>query len=129
MQLRRPGRHHHNLGAPLADFEIGAQTNDNGAYIATLTAYDAGHALLGSDSVNGVSASAPSTVPLLSLSQAGIASVTIASTNDGDGFAIAAAPGAGGGGPAVPEPATWALMLVGFGLAGLPLRRRRGRLS
>ena len=28
-------------------------------------------------------------------------------------------------GPAVPEPATWALMLTGFGLAGLALRSRR----
>lgn len=29
-------------------------------------------------------------------------------------------------GPAVPEPATWALMVGGFGLVGLSLRRRRG---
>ncbi|MEO8812940.1 MAG: PEPxxWA-CTERM sorting domain-containing protein [Caulobacteraceae bacterium] len=32
-------------------------------------------------------------------------------------------PGGGGG---VPEPATWALMLTGFGLAGAAVRRRRG---
>ena len=30
------------------------------------------------------------------------------------------------GGGAVPEPATWALMLAGFGLAGAALRRNRG---
>ncbi|WP_296598220.1 PEPxxWA-CTERM sorting domain-containing protein [Phenylobacterium sp.] len=29
------------------------------------------------------------------------------------------------GNPAVPEPATWALMIVGFGLTGTALRRRR----
>ncbi len=29
------------------------------------------------------------------------------------------------GGPAVPEPTTWTLMLLGFGLAGAGLRRRR----
>lgn len=29
------------------------------------------------------------------------------------------------GGPGVPEPATWALMLAGFGLAGVAFRRRR----
>lgn len=29
-------------------------------------------------------------------------------------------------GPAVPEPATWALMIAGFGLAGAGLRRRAG---
>ena len=29
------------------------------------------------------------------------------------------------GAPAVPEPAAWALMIVGAGLAGVALRRRR----
>jgi hypothetical protein len=28
--------------------------------------------------------------------------------------------------PTAPEPATWAMMLFGFGAAGLALRRRRG---
>jgi len=31
--------------------------------------------------------------------------------------------------PGVPEPATWALMILGFGAAGSGLRRRRGRLA
>jgi len=35
------------------------------------------------------------------------------------------APGGTVGGTGVPEPATWALMLAGFGLAGSALRRRR----
>jgi len=32
-------------------------------------------------------------------------------------------------GPAVPEPATWALMIGGFGLAGAALRRRRSAVA
>jgi hypothetical protein len=32
-------------------------------------------------------------------------------------------------GPGVPEPATWAMMIAGFGLAGAALRRRNGGLA
>jgi hypothetical protein len=43
-----------------------------------------------------------------------------------DGYSLAFSPGIGnGGGGGVPEPATWAMMLTGFGLAGMALRRRR----
>ena len=38
--------------------------------------------------------------------------------------ATAVSPSAG---PAVPEPATWAMLMIGFGAAGTALRRRRGR--
>jgi hypothetical protein len=34
-------------------------------------------------------------------------------------------PGGGGDPPAVPEPASWALFIAGFGLTGAMLRRRR----
>lgn len=43
-------------------------------------------------------------------------------------------PGPGGGAPAlavsaVPEPATWAMMIVGFGVAGVALRRRGAAIA
>ena len=36
-------------------------------------------------------------------------------------------PGGGGGGSAVPEPANWALMILGLGFAGTALRRQRAK--
>lgn len=39
------------------------------------------------------------------------------------------ADGGGGGGNAIPEPATWALMIMGFGSAGAMLRRRRALVA
>jgi hypothetical protein len=41
-----------------------------------------------------------------------------------DNFALSAIVDSGGGG-VVPEPATWAMMIAGFGLVGAALRRRR----
>ncbi len=42
-------------------------------------------------------------------------------SNNGGGFDVSVSPASGG----VPEPAVWAMMLTGFGLTGLTLRRRR----
>ena len=42
-----------------------------------------------------------------------------------DGYSLVFSPGIGNGaGPGVPEPATWAMMVVGFGALGAVLRRR-----
>ena len=49
-------------------------------------------------------------------------SVTFA--NNGDSLTTFAKLGAGATTGAVPEPATWAMMLIGFGAAGVSLRRR-----
>ncbi len=47
---------------------------------------------------------------------------------DGLTVSYTAAPGGGGNVPAaVPEPATWAMMLLGFGLVGAAMRRRQQR--
>jgi hypothetical protein len=78
--------------------------------------------------VNGVPAalySAPGGEPdnagLVGLAIAGIANITVHGTSNGNGVysgTYSFAPGA------VPEPATWAMMLIGFGAIGHAMRRR-----
>jgi hypothetical protein len=63
----------------------------------------------------------------------GLLTITLSNDTFGEGdwnsgevkatFALAAPAVSGGG--AVPEPATWGLMITGFGMAGATLRRRR----
>jgi hypothetical protein len=51
---------------------------------------------------------------------------TVTFTTDGsDGYSVDYVALLGTVGGAVPEPATWGMMMVGFGLAGASLRRRR----
>lgn len=92
-----------------------------GSGTVTLQAFDGSGTLLGSTSTidNG-------SVQFLSLNFAAMHSVSFFSNNATVGFDDlefgALTPISGGG---VPEPASWALMIAGFGLAGAALRNRR----
>ena len=58
--------------------------------------------------------------------------VDASSSDDGlavDNFTVTARAGAVTPAPAVPEPATWAMMVIGFGLVGGTMRRRRTTVS
>ena len=90
------------------------------SYTATMTAYDSLGDVLGSVSYNDTLAFTPGTNPGFEIFGAGIDHVTLSTDDASVGFNISGAPTGG----AVPEPATWALMLVGFGGMGAMLRRR-----
>lgn len=106
--------------------ELGVEANLFGPYTATLQAYD-GMTLVGTDTVSSVSAYAPGTVVSFNFSSPTITSIVISTTDDYEGFGLG---GSGGtGGYDVPEPATWAMLLVGFGAIGAAMRSSRRRNS
>lgn len=96
-----------------------------GSGTVTLSAYDRFGAFLGS--VTDTDDKPFGQGPVLELNFAGIQSVSFGGTSATVGFdnfefnTVTAVPLTGG----VPEPASWALMITGFGLAGAALRRRR----
>jgi len=96
--------------------KIAIESNLYGAFVATLQAYDSS-TLLGSQTVSGVSGYAPNTAPAFDFSALGITSIVISTTNDSEGFGLGGVGGTGGYAGSVPEPSTWAMMLLGF--AGL----------
>lgn len=64
---------------------------------------------------------------------AGVSYFAVATAFDNNGFGAykltISGPGDISLSSAVPEPATWAMMIAGFGLAGAALRRRKGALA
>jgi len=90
-----------------------------GSGAATLSAFDINGNLLGSVSAPDVGPIG--TGPVLSLSFSGIHSVSFSSDNGTVGFDNFEF----GDLTVVPEPATWAMMLAGFGMVGFGLRSRR----
>ena len=99
---------------------LAAEPKLGGAYTATLTAFDGG-ALLGSSSYSSVSGKGEGTISYFDFSAPGITSIVISTTNDSGGIGI------GSDNPGIPEPASWALMLLGFGAVGGGMRARRRR--
>jgi hypothetical protein len=98
--------------------------------------FDGGQTLIGtatfsSDFINFTGSSQRSfalgfsaVTPTISLGPAGMLN---SFTADSDGtFSFE---GGGGGGNVIPEPATWAMMILGFGGVGVLMRRRRGRAA
>jgi PEP-CTERM motif len=55
---------------------------------------------------------------------AGFTTVTFSGTNNGDGIDFDRLRFKSAAAPAVPEPATWAMLVAGFGVAGALMRRR-----
>lgn len=97
-----------------------------GTGIVTLEAYDLSGALLGT--VTAPDTGPVGTGPSLSLAVSGIHSVRFFSNNltvGFDNFEFGDLSVAG----AVPEPATWTMLIAGFGMVGFTMRRRHGSLA
>ena len=113
--------------------DLQAQANAGGAFTEILTAYNGATQVgqMTADWFNSISdpTYGEGSIPTLSVfgNGFGITSITIATTNDGLGFALGGIGGENNSG--APEPASWALMIGGFGVAGAALRRRRTRVA
>jgi hypothetical protein len=105
---------------PAYDLGFSIQANAIGPYVATLTAY-LGGSLVGVATYSGDNELGPEgTIPHFDVSAfaySPIDSWTLSTTNDADGFGYYY-------GVSVPEPASWTLMLVGFGGLGVVMRRK-----
>lgn len=110
------------FATPLSSLNsIAAEANLLGLYTATLNGYSGG-VLVTSSSYSSDSEIGGTGATIGFAISGYFDTVTISTTHDGEGFAIGGvAPKTM---PGVPEPASWALMLVGVGMAGASLRRR-----
>lgn len=125
------------FAAPVAGVGTQWQANYFGAFGANLKAYDALDNLLGTVTADGFSTTMGdgSAIFLGVLSgSVNISKLVLAldyATSAPQDFAInrLLLTGTSGGGGVVPEPATWAMLIAGFGLVGAALRRRATRTT
>lgn len=97
-----------SFGGPLRDFSVSGQVVPNGAFLTGLNLQFGASTIGIGPGIRGINASAPTF--------SAVRTDTIVTTSNR--FTITqVAP--------VPEPATWAMMLVGFGAVGYSLRSRR----
>jgi hypothetical protein len=94
--------------------------NGTGATTFTIKLLDAAENIIGTHTIDLGGFGDPSSVGHLAFAESGIRAAVITGNND-----IAVDTIGFNAGNAVPEPATWALMIGGFGLAGVSLRRRK----
>ncbi|MBV8682098.1 MAG: PEPxxWA-CTERM sorting domain-containing protein [Caulobacteraceae bacterium] len=108
-----------SFASPISSLtNVGIEANFYGPYTGTLAAYNAAGALVSEDVINFSSSFAPGTIPMWSVSGPGIVTVVASATDDGDGIGL-------GPSSLVPEPASWAMMLVGIAALGATLRVAR----
>jgi hypothetical protein len=121
-----------NFNTPITSLtDLGVEASLFDVFTATVQAYD-GSTLVDDQSQTGISTYLPGLTDYgvgsalaFDLSAAAITSIVISSTNDGDGIGIGGVNSNGGGQSSVPEPAAWAMLLLGF--FGVGAAARMGR--
>jgi hypothetical protein len=117
-----PGTVHLSFTTALTSLSLAIQSNNPGAFTGTLTVFN-GATEVGTFSAAGFECGTTTScgsAPLLSVTvSGGFTSAVIGTTNDDIGFAL------GGSGEAAPVPEPASMTLMGAGLFGLGLFRRR----
>lgn len=110
-----------SFAAALTSFsDFAVQSNAYGDYETTVVASLA-NSVVGTFMIGAESTFAPGTVPAFAFSIAGgFDRLDVLVTNDSGGYGLGNA-----GTPEVPEPSTWAMMIVGMGMLGAALRFAR----
>ena len=119
-----PGQIVMYFAAPISSLtNLAVEPNLPGSFVSTATAYRFG-AVVDTSVRPGLSApNGPGLLFPFALAAAEFDSLTFSTTLDGEGFALGQIAQQVVHG--VPEPATWALLVAGFGMVGNGLRRRR----
>jgi PEP-CTERM motif len=101
------------FATPITSLTLAAEADLYGAFNEYMYAYDASSTLVDAENVLGLTSTyAPGTETFFTVAGPGIVTINVGTSNDSLGFGLG-----GGSVSIVPEPSTWAMMLLGF--AGL----------
>jgi PEP-CTERM motif len=116
-----PGDDHITFATPITSLTLALESNQYGTFNEYMFSYDSSSTLIDHPVVLDLTSTfAPGTAVAFTTTAVGIASIDISTSNDGEGLGI-------GGGSFVPEPSTWAMLMLGFAGLGFAGYRAKAR--